>query len=42
MQANWNEMYLTQVGYFSHVYAGGKASQSGRNLTYNHSQNVSE
>ena len=22
MQANWDEKYLTQVGYFSHVNAG--------------------
>ena len=29
MQTNWDETYLTQVGYFSHVNAGRKVPHSG-------------
>ena len=29
MQANWDEKYLTQVGYVSHVNAGRKVPHSG-------------
>ena len=29
MKANWNEKYLTQVGYFPHVNAGWKESHPG-------------
>ena len=30
MQANWEERYLNQMGYFSHVNAGSKLSHSGK------------
>ena len=29
MQVNWDEKYLTQVGFFSHVNPGWNASHSG-------------
>ena len=29
MQANWDEKYLTQVGYFSHINLEWKVSRSG-------------
>ena len=29
MQPNWDEKYLTQMGYFSHINAGPKVFHSG-------------
>ena len=33
MQANWNEKYLNQVGYISHVNAGERYLTQGRRPT---------
>ena len=30
IQANWDEKYLTQVGYFAHANAGWNVSQLGK------------
>ena len=37
--ANWNEKYLTQLGYFFHVNPGLKVSHSGETSHYNEGYN---